>query len=100
MPAPAGHVAGGIGGKSEQFDRDLGGEDRHGGDQGRSAYPQVELEMSWNLQQISNASGQAQPCRGEQIAIPQAAAERWFVCAFGNQLHFTYADAGNNTLER
>jgi hypothetical protein len=37
---------------------------------------------------------------GEQIAIPRAAAERWFVCAFGNQLHFTYADAGNNTLER
>jgi hypothetical protein len=50
--------------------------------------------------QQSSASGQGATVPGEQTAIPRAAAERWFVCASGSQLHFTYADAGNNTLER
>jgi hypothetical protein len=56
---------------------------------------------SWNVQQINNAGGNGPSVAGEFVARPQApeaggaAVQRFlfFVCAFGDQMHFAYIDA-------
>jgi len=58
--------------------------------------------MSWHLQQINNVNGQGPTVPGEYVACPQATAPFLgfgvgpFVCAFGDQLHFTYVDSDGN----
>jgi len=52
----------------------------------------------WDLQQINNATGQP-TVPNEYVACPDAPATDIggpFVCTFGNQQHFTYADVNGN----
>jgi hypothetical protein len=54
--------------------------------------------VSWNLQQINNATGQP-TVPGEYVACPQATAEYnggLAVSAFGDQQHFAYVDDNAN----
>jgi hypothetical protein len=61
--------------------------------------------MSWNLQQINNATPElGSDVPGEYVACPQATASSndnvesnvLFVCVFGDQQHFAYQDANGN----
>lgn len=55
--------------------------------------------MSLTLPQINNANGQGPTVPGEYLACPQATAAAGlplFVCAFGDQQHFAYADDKGN----
>jgi hypothetical protein len=62
--------------------------------------------MPWHPRQINNADGKGPTVPGEYLACPQATAPvrdfgegSQFVCAFGNQLHFTYADPADNVQD-
>ena len=56
--------------------------------------------MPWHLLQINNVNDQGPTVPGETVACPQATASdinnQWSVCAFGNQLHYTYLDPNLN----
>jgi uncharacterized protein YifN (PemK superfamily) len=53
----------------------------------------------WKLQQINNANAAGPSAGNEFVAVPDAtlpATGATFVCAFGNQQHFTYIDLNGN----
>ena len=62
--------------------------------------------MAWNLLQINNANAAGPSVQDEFVALPLATAaavnapgDKFFVCTFGNQQHFTYLDGNGNVQD-